>query len=157
MKYSLKKARAIADAFATAEHKVADVCKQFEISESTFYAWKADNPEFSELLKKAEELRRQALGEMARSGLALLLGKQEVEETTIEFIPDKKDKAKRTVKLQKVTKRVVMPNATAVIFALKNLDADNFKDKHEVEHSGEMGVTWNETKTYAAPADDSHA
>lgn len=32
------------------------------------------------------------------------------------------------------------------IFALKNM---GWKDKTETEHSGNMGVTWNETKTYA--------
>lgn len=35
---------------------------------------------------------------------------------------------------------------TGSIFALKNM---GWKDKHETELSGGIGVTWNETKTYA--------
>lgn len=159
MKYSKQKARDIADMFATAQHSVADVCAKFEIVESTFFKWKAENSEFSELLKKAEGLRREALGEMARSGLALLLTKQEVEETTTELVDSKDEKgnSKPKIKSRKVTKRVVMPSATAVIFALKNLDSENFKDKQEMEHTGGVALTWQETRTYAAPTDGSDA
>ena len=34
---------------------------------------------------------------------------------------------------------------TGAIFALKNF---GWKDKQEVEHSGDMGITWKEEKTY---------
>lgn len=146
MKYSKQLGRDISDAFATGEHKVADVCKQFSISESTFYKWKAENSEFSELLKKAEASRLASFATMARSGLAKLLDVHEVEETTTEYV-DKEGQPK--IKSRKVTTRKFMPNATAVIFALKNLDPENFKDKHEVEHSGGVAMTWNETRTYA--------
>lgn len=37
-------------------------------------------------------------------------------------------------------------NVTGRIFALKNM---GWKDKIETEHSGNMGINWNETKTYA--------
>lgn len=36
---------------------------------------------------------------------------------------------------------------TGAIFALKNM---GWKDKTETEHSGEMGLTWNEVKNYGA-------
>jgi hypothetical protein len=39
------------------------------------------------------------------------------------------------------------PKVTARIFALKNADPENWKDKHEHEHSGGM-------KVYQAPLDD---
>lgn len=38
-------------------------------------------------------------------------------------------------------------NVTGRIFALKNM---GWKDKVETEHSGTMGINWNETKTYAS-------
>lgn len=46
-------------------------------------------------------------------------------------------------------------NPTGAIFALKNM---GWKDKQETEHSGTMGITWNEQKTYEAEpkADASH-
>lgn len=37
-------------------------------------------------------------------------------------------------------------NPTGAIFALKNM---GWRDKQETEHSGTMGITWNEQKTYA--------
>jgi len=156
MKYSKETAQAIADALATGDHTIAQVCATVGISESTFFKWKVEKSEFSESLKKAETARLAALGQLARAGLALLLTTQEVEEVTTDFGLDKEGKPHQ--RSRKVTKRKILPHATAVVFALKNLDSDNFKDKHEVEHSGEMAMTWNETRTYAqpAPADGTH-
>lgn len=36
-------------------------------------------------------------------------------------------------------------SVTGAIFALKNM---GWSDKQQIEHSGELGITWNETKTY---------
>jgi hypothetical protein len=38
-------------------------------------------------------------------------------------------------------------NVTGIIFALKNM---GWKDKTETEHSGAMGIVWQEEKTYKA-------
>lgn len=137
MKYSTALAEKICAVLATGEHTIADVCKQVGITESTFYKWKLEKSEFSEALKKAEAQRLAAFKNMARSGLAKLLDVHEVEETTTEYV----DKAgKPIIKSRKVTKRVFMPNATAVIFALKNLDPESFKDRQQVEHTGKDGA-----------------
>jgi len=40
---------------------------------------------------------------------------------------------------------------TGSIFALKNM---GWKDKVETEHSGNMGIVWQETKTYQKPGND---
>jgi transposase-like protein len=145
VKYSATLVERISELFATGEHTIADVCTQVGITESTFFKWKTEKSEFSESLKRAESTRLAAFAQMARSGLAKLLDVHEVEETTTEYV----DKGgKPVVKSKKVTKRKFMPSAVAVIFALKNLDSENFKDKQEVEHKGEVGVNWHETRTY---------
>lgn len=43
--------------------------------------------------------------------------------------------------------QLLSKNATGAIFALKNF---GWKDKQEHEHSGDMGIHWNEQKTYEA-------
>lgn len=128
MKYSPEIVKQICELVATGDHIIKDICKQVGISEAIYYVWKEEKLEFLELLKKAEAERLQAFKNMARSGLAKLLDVYEFEEVTTEFI-DQKGKPK--VKSRKVTKKVIMPNATAVIFALTNQDSENFKHKAE--------------------------
>lgn len=43
--------------------------------------------------------------------------------------------------------KLLTNNCTGAIFALKNF---GWKDKIETEHSGHLGITWNEEKTYEA-------
>lgn len=132
MKYTKDLVERICAEFATGEHSVADVCKKVGLAESTFYKWKEEKSEFSESLKKAEELRLSAFKRMARSGLAKMLDVYDYDEMSRSYSVDKK--GNRRVRFEKATRRQVMPNATAVIFALKNLDAENFKEKQEVEN-----------------------
>lgn len=146
MKYTKDLVDRICELFATGEHSVADVCAQVGLAKSTFHKWKEEKSDFSDALKKAEALRLSAFKQMARSGLAKLLDVYEHDEMSRSFSVDKN--GKRRIKFEKVTRRKVMPNATAVIFALKNLDPENFQDKQEVEHKGEIGVSWHETRTY---------
>lgn len=42
-------------------------------------------------------------------------------------------------------------NATAFIFNMKNRFKEEWRDKVETEHSGEMGINWNETRNYQKP------
>ena len=42
-------------------------------------------------------------------------------------------------------KKLSGQNVTGIIFALKNM---GWKDKTETEHSGDMGITWKEEKSY---------
>jgi hypothetical protein len=136
MKYSLALARKIAECFASGEHTVADVCKQCDVSETSFYDWKATKPEFSEMLKKADEQRLAALGRMARSGLAKLLDVYEFEETTTEFGLDKEGKPRQ--KSRKVTKKQIMPNAAAIIYTLNNRAPEDWQQRKHVELSGKV-------------------
>ena len=42
-------------------------------------------------------------------------------------------------------KRLENNSVAGIIFGLKNM---GWKDKQETEHSGEMGITWHETRNY---------
>ncbi|TGE08268.1 phBC6A51 family helix-turn-helix protein [Hymenobacter fodinae] len=147
MKYDKKKAEQIVSLFASGDYKIADICKQVGIAESTYYKWKTDKSEFSESIKNAQDARLEAFKGMARSGLAKLLDVYTVEESVVEYVDNGQGKPK--IKGRKVTQRVFMPNAAAIIFTLKNTDPDNWKDKQEIEHS-DAPITWEETRTYEA-------
>jgi transposase-like protein len=90
MKYTKDLVERICAEFATGEHSVADVCRKVGLTESTFYKWKAEKSEFSEALKKAEELRLSAFKQMARSGLAKMLDVYDYDEMSRSYSVDKR-------------------------------------------------------------------
>lgn len=129
-KYNEEIVNKICNLLATGDHRIIDVCKQVGISETTFYEWKESKKEFSEALKKAEEQRLSQFKDMARSGLAKILDVYEYEEVHTEYKTD--DKGAQVIKSKKVVTKKVMPNSTAVIFALCNRDSENFKNIQKV-------------------------
>ncbi|MES2733573.1 MAG: transposase [Bacteroidota bacterium] len=133
MKYSPEIVNRIVELLASGDYTINDVCKQVGINQDTFYDWKANKSEFSEALKQAEKDRLLSFKRMARSGLAKIIDVFEYEEVTTEYIDgkDKEGNSKPKIKSRKVVKKFIMPNATAVIFALTNMDADNWKHKSD--------------------------
>jgi len=62
-------------------------------------------------------------------------------------------RGKRVLKLeQDLLTATEGPRVTARIFALKNADAHEWRDKREVEHSGEMNITTKEQRDAAVAA-----
>lgn len=130
-KYSEKIVKEICDLLATGEHRIVDVCKQVGISEAIYYKWKETKVEFLEALKEAEKKRLSEFKHMARSGLAKLLDVYEYEEEHTEYKTNKEGET--LISSKKVIKKRVMPNSTAVIFALCNRDPENFKNIQKVD------------------------
>lgn len=61
--------------------------------------------------------------------------------------------AKRTASLERgLLSEEIGPKVTARIFALKNADPEGWRDKREVEHSGEMTVATKEQRDAAVAA-----
>ena len=129
MKYSEEKVKEICKLLSTGDHIIKDVCKQVGITETTFYEWKESKPQFSESIKKAEDLRLEAFRYMARSGKALLLAGHHTKEETIEYDKDGK------VKSKKVVGKFIPPNPTMIIFTETNLDKENFKHTQHIDHT----------------------
>ena len=134
-KYSEKKADLICELVASGDYKIVDLCKKAGISHETYYAWKKSKPEFSESLKRSEEQRLEVFKNMARSGLAKLLDVYEYEEIHTEYVDDPKNAGKPKIKSKKIITKKIMPNPTAVIFALTNLDPANFKHLQHIDHT----------------------
>ncbi|SEV88768.1 Helix-turn-helix of insertion element transposase [Chitinophaga sp. YR573] len=154
-KYTKAIVQKICELIEADDYTVSEICKQVGINESTYFGWKADAKkiEFLEAIKKAEERRLATFKAAARSGLLTLLRGKEYEEVTTEYTEDKEGKPK--IKHMKKVKKVILPNPTSVIFALKNLDDENFKDLIKNEHSGGIeGSFLHLLKATSSPAEE---
>lgn len=122
----------------------AEICKIVNIAESTFYEWKAKKPEFSESIKKAEEVFNGVIVSEAKKSLVKLIrGYSAQDKKTVTADTGKKDEdGKPIVKVKEhsVTEKHYQPNTAAVIFALTNRDPENWKNKYNNEMSGSVTV-----------------
>lgn len=110
--------------------------KRIGISDRTFADWKSRFPAISSCLKKA----RIPIAEKIENSLYNLCQTQEYTDTVVEEFYDKDNKlVSRHVKK---TLRQVPPNPTAIIFALKNLKAEKWREKQDtninVNHNGKL-------------------
>ena len=114
-------------------------CKKAGISDDSFLNWMRDNSEFSAVVKNAEdEFRNWEHNELlasAKKSLKVLIEGMEYDETTTEYEQDPRDPSKPRVRKQITKTKKILPNPTAVIFALVNRDPENWKNRinQEVE------------------------
>lgn len=113
----------------------------FEVSEPTINAWKKAHIEFSLALKRgkstadanvADRLYQRAMGFEHDSEEIKVMYDKETNQQIIERVPIRK---------------IYPPDPVSAIFWLKNRQKGKWKDKFETEHSGDIGVTWQETLT----------
>lgn len=112
------------------------------ISEDTFYEYKKKHSEFSEALKKGKEVVDY---EVENALLKRALG-YEYEEKTYETSYDERT-GKSIERLTKRTTKQVAPDTTAQIFWLKNRKPRKWRDKQQIEHSGEINNPFKELST----------
>lgn len=97
----------------------------FKVSESTFYLWKLEHPDFSEALKVGKE---SADDRVEKSLYRRALG------YTHDAVKIFHDKDAGTTEVPYVEH--YPPDTVACIFWLKNRRPDLWRDKQEVEHTG---------------------
>lgn len=102
------------------------------ISQSTFYEWKNKFPEFSEAIKKG---RAPVIVELEDALYKAGLG-YEYKEVVEEITQTGEGDNAVQIKHRKEITRYAQPNATALIFALKNLKKGKFKDRPETTEDG---------------------
>ena len=134
-RYTQKIKERIRMMYATGEHTNADIQKAVKISKSTWHEWKKEKPDFSDLLKEAEEERFQNELASAKKGLKILLEGGDYTEVT----QARNDKGKMVI-VKKVTKRIP-PSAPAIFFSLVNRNPENYKHATKVgkEPGGDPG------------------
>ncbi|WP_304341598.1 transposase [Metaclostridioides mangenotii] len=103
------------------------ISQNIGISEETLYKWIVKYTELSESLKRGKEVVDR---EVENALLKRALGYEYIE-TTREGIGDQ-------LKVTKEVTKQVAPDVTAQIFWLKNRKPEDWREKKEVEHTGEI-------------------
>lgn len=114
-------------------------CKKVGISKSTFYEWLESYPNFSDSLKKARKEFRETIVQTLEQSLWKRAAGYEIEESKNEY-RTLKDGSKVLVKSSKITKHFP-PDTGALIFALTNLDPENWKNRQDNRLSVDDGIS----------------
>ena len=114
-------------------------CKKVGISKSTFYEWLESYPDFSDSLKKARKEFRETIVQTLQQSLWKRAAGYEIEESKNEY-RTLKDGSKVLVKSSKITKHFP-PDTGALIFALTNLDPENWKNRQDNRLSVDDGIS----------------
>jgi hypothetical protein len=143
-KYSKKRVKKITDLIRSDSYTIAELCANVGISERCYYDWQANNAEFAENIKKAEEDRLKYFAKLAKKSLVKKLEGYTEKETKTVFIDSGKKNAegKSTepkIKEQTITDKHFQPDTTAIIFTLCNAEPENWKNRQNTELTGPGG------------------
>ncbi|MBD8037102.1 helix-turn-helix domain-containing protein [Solibacillus sp. A46] len=112
------------------------IAKNIRITSSTLYEWKKRYSEISEALKRGKEIvDRQVENALLKRALGY-----RYDEVTRELVEDLENGGMK-LDVTKVVTKEVQPDVTAQIFWLKNRKPTEWRDKQQVEHSGEITNT----------------
>lgn len=111
-----------------------DIAKKLGVAYSTFRKYKNEYSALSAALKKGKEI---ADYEVENSLFKRAVGYEYEEKKVINYINE--DGTEREFK-REVQKKQVPPDVTAQIFWLKNRKPDKWRDKQEIEHSGDLNI-----------------
>lgn len=105
------------------------------VTKKTFYEWYNTKSDFCDAVKKAKEeyrnwLHNDILADAERS-LKVLINGTEYEEIKTEYEQNPTNPDAPRIKKQSRTTKKILPNPTAVIFALSNRDPENWKNRVE--------------------------
>lgn len=104
----------------------------FGVHRATLYRWKLEHPEFCDAIKSAKDIADERV---ERSLYQKATGYNYTEEQAIKV---KKAQHEEEVEVVEVTKHSPA-DTTAAIFWLKNRRKEEWRDKHDLEHSGPDG------------------
>lgn len=116
-----------------------DSCLTAGISVATFHLWLSQKVEFSEAVKKAKQDYQNWLDkhllEDAERGLMRLVCGEEYVETTTEY---ETINGELVVKKKKEVNKRILPNTTAIIFALTNRAPEKWKNRLSQDVNGKI-------------------
>lgn len=111
------------------------IAENMGISSSTLYEWKKKYSEITESLKRGKEIVDR---QVENALLKRALGYKYDEVTKEQSWNEREERYELTV--TKIVTKEVQPDTTAQIFWLKNRKPLEWRDKQDVEHSGNMNV-----------------
>ena len=114
---------------------IQSACAAVGISKQTFYQWKETKLDFSDAIKKAMAVPDREVEDALYKSAIMGHSYKETEFKAvavgekIKHIPVKK------------TEKIIPPSVTAQIFWLKNRCPEEFKDRHDLDISGDLSIT----------------
>jgi hypothetical protein len=120
-----------------------DLAIFFEVSEHTINNWKMEHEDFYEALKKG---KYQADAMVASKLFRRACGYDYMEDQAIK-LKAYDEEGRQIEKVEMVTvRKIVPPDSTSCFFWLKNRKPDKWRDKQDINLSGNVGieVTWQE-------------
>ena len=137
-------------------HTEKDAAKIAGIDESLLSIWKEKYPEFDEAVKKAhanyQDWILNGIKEDAKKSLKTLICGLEYEEIKREFTTNKE--GQRVLSKEVKTNKRVLPNVTAIIFALCNRDPENWKNRVEGNITGKVDMDTKQNISLASVPDE---
>lgn len=154
-KYNPERVQKICEALERGETKEM-AAKLAGISKGQLYAWIAEKSEFADAVKRAqdafEDWQLNGILEDAKKSLKTLICGQEYEEVKTEYENDHNGNPR--IKKQSRTTKKILPNATAVIFALCNRDPEHWKNRVENDVTGRIETEAKTDVSLASVPDD---
>ena len=142
-KYKPKIAERICALIEADTYTVAEICRMVKINPDTYYTWQKDITEFSDAIKKAQEVRMAFFVAEAKKSLLKKIQGYTVQEKHITTVGsgkfDVNGKEVPKIKEQKVVDKHFQPDTAAVIFTLCNGEAENWKNRQNTEVTGKDG------------------
>lgn len=136
-RYSKEIVQRITELLSSDSYTIAEICKEVGIAESTYHDWKSKKTEFSEAIKKAQDIFDERCTVEAKKSLMKLVAGYSVDETKTVYVDSKEGRPR--IKEQTVTKKHIQPNLGAAIFILTNKDPENWKNRQNNEVTGKDG------------------
>lgn len=110
------------------------------ISYNTFWRWTNEKSDFRDLVKKAksdyQDWLMNGILQDAQNSLGILIKGCEYEEVKTEYENDSNDNPR--IKKQSRTTKKILPNPTAVIFALCNRDPEHWQNRIQQDINGKL-------------------
>lgn len=141
----LKKIKEICELYSQNKYTIESCCDTIGLGYNTFHDYTINEKskyyrvDFGEIYKNAKENRlklfKNNLKRLAETALEKKLKGYETTETTING--EHEGKAVQT------KKKIIAPDTTAIIFTLKNIDPDNWREKQDIEHTGQIDTKLN--------------
>ena len=125
----------------------------FEVDERTINNWKIEHPTFFQSIKSGKiEADAVISSSLFKSAKGYTSKEITYERMDADINPESEEPEDTMFEVfrKKVVVKDVAPNPTAIIFWLKNRQPQKWRDKQEIKMEAEIGIVWEENKTYEA-------
>lgn len=113
-----------------------DIAKKLGISKDTFYEYQKMYPDFSDSIKKGKA----PIDFEVENALLKRAKGFEYEEVHVEYKPGKDPEAELIPTVIRKIKKIIVPDTTACIIWLKNRRPKLWRDKHDLDVSGNVNI-----------------